>query len=98
MNGVNDPDNRRTFDWNTSDWNNMLLSDYQKLIQTRKQVTALNAGSFLTLMTDDTNKLYSYGRWDANAWVVVILNNDSTGPNATANAYQLTIPTGTVRT
>lgn len=95
LTGNNDPDNRRTFNWNSSSWNQNLLTLYQSLIKVRKQVSAFTDGSFKTLLIDDTNKLYSYGRWDANSWAIVILNNDSVGHAASVAAYQLSIPDGT---
>ena len=98
LTGNNDPDNRRTFNWDNSTWNHTLLSLYQTLIQVRKQVSAFTEGSFKTLLVDDTNKLYSYGRWDAKSWAIVILNADSVGHPATLSAYQLSIPDGTALT
>jgi alpha-glucosidase len=95
LTGDNDPDNRRTFNWNSSAWNQNLLKLYQTLIKVRKQVSAFNDGSYKTLLIDDANKLYSYGRWDANAWALVVLNNDSVGHPASIPAYQLSIPDGT---
>lgn len=92
--GSNDPDNRRTFNWNSSTWNNNLLTLYQTLIKARKAVSAFVDGSFKTLLIDDNNKLYSYGRWDAATWAIVVLNNDSAGHSASIPAYQLSIPDG----
>ncbi len=98
LTGGNDPDNRRTFNWNTATWNNNLLNLYKTLIQTRKQVSAFTQGSFKTLVIDDANKLYSYGRWDNNSWAIVAVNNDSTGHGISLPAWQLSIPNGTVLT
>jgi alpha-glucosidase len=98
LNGGNDPDNRRTFSWNTSTWNQTLLGLSKTLIRTRKQVSAFSDGSFKTLLVDDPNKLYSYGRWDGSWWAIVVLNNDSVGHDATVAAYQLSIPDGMVLT
>jgi alpha-glucosidase len=96
--GNNDPDNRRTFNWDMSTWNQTLLKLYQKLIQTRKQVSAFTDGSYKTLLTDDANKVFSYGRWDSHNWAIVVLNNDSTGHAASIPAFQLSIPDGTTLT
>jgi alpha-glucosidase len=95
LTGGNDPDDRRTFNWNPSTWNQTLLSLYKTMISVRKSVSALNDGSFKTLLTDDANKLYSYGRWDAKTWAIVVLNNDIVGHTASVPAYQLSIPDGT---
>jgi alpha-glucosidase len=96
LTGNNDPDNRRTFNWDSSTWNQNLLSLYKTLIQVRKQVSAFTDGSFKTLLINDANKLYSYGRWDANSWAIVVANNDSVGHAASVPAWQLSIPNGTV--
>jgi len=98
LTGNNDPDNRRTFNWNSGTWNQNLLGLYKTLIAVRKQVSAFSDGSFKTLLIDDSNKLYSFGRWDANSWAVVVLNNDSVGHAASVPAYQLSIPDGTILT
>jgi alpha-glucosidase len=95
LTGNNDPDNRRTFNWKSSSWNQNILKLYQTLIAARKQVSAFADGSFKTLLTDDANKLYGYGRWDAKSWAVVVVNNDSVGHAASVPGYQLSIPNGT---
>jgi alpha-glucosidase len=95
LTGGNDPDDRRTFNWDSSTWNQTLLTLYKTMIGIRKSTTALNDGSFKTLLIDDANKLYSYGRWDANTWAIVVLNNDIVGHSASVPAYQLSIPDGT---
>lgn len=98
LTGANDPDNRRTFDWNTLNWNQSVLDLTKTLIQARKDVSAFTRGSFKTLLVDNANKVYGFGRWDDVSWAIVVLNNDSTGHAATADAYQLSIPNGTVMT
>lgn len=98
LTGNNDPDNRRTFTWDSSSWNPDLLKLYQTMIRVRKQVSAFSDGSFKTLLIDDANKLYTYGRWDAVGWSIVVLNNDSVGHAASIPAYQLSIPDGTTLT
>jgi alpha-glucosidase len=96
MTGNNDPDDRRTFNWNSATWNQNILKLYQTLIRVRKQVSAFTDGSFKALLIDDSNKLYGYGRWDAASWAVVVVNNDGIGHSATIPAYQLSIPDGTI--
>ena len=66
LTGGTDPDDRRTFNWNSSSWNQNLLTLYETMIKARKPVSAFSDGSFKTLLIDDTNKLYSYGRWDGS--------------------------------
>lgn len=94
MTGGNDPYNRMPFNWDSSKWNNDVFNLHKKLIQIRKTYPALRTGSFKTLLTDNTNKVFAFGRWDANKRIIVILNNDSTTHNVTVNAWQLSIPNG----
>jgi alpha-glucosidase len=92
--GDNDPDNRRTFNWDTSAWNATILDIYRTMIQARKEVSAFRDGSFKTLLIDDPSNLYAYGRWNTTGAAIVILNNDSVGHAATVPAYQLSIADG----
>lgn len=94
MTGGADPDNRRTFEWDSSKWNQNVLNLYTKLISIRKQYTALQSGSFKTLLVDDTNKGYAFGRWDASHRVLVILNNDSVSHSYTVSARELSAANG----
>ncbi len=96
MMGGADPDDRRTFDWSQS--NNSAVNLYQKLISIRNSYSALRTGSFMTLSTDDTNKVYAFGRMDQNNSIAVVLNNDSVTHTETIPAYQLSLTNGTTVT
>jgi alpha-glucosidase len=98
MTGNNDPDNRRTFNWDSENWNREVQNLYKTLIKLRKDVSAFTQGSFKTLLVDDANRLYGYGRWDTSNWALVVVNNDVVGHDASIPAYQLSIPNGTVLT
>lgn len=89
MTGGADPDNRRTFEWDSTKWNQNLLNLYKKLISIRKQYGALQSGSFKTLLVNDTTKGYAFGRWDAKNRILVILNNDSVSHTYTVSAREL---------
>jgi alpha-glucosidase len=98
MQGAADPDSRRTFDWSQATTGNSAVALMQKLISIRNTYPALRTGSFMTLATNDTTKLYAYGRMDANNRIAVVLNNDSTTHTYTIPVYQLSIPDGTTMT
>lgn len=98
MLGVNDPDNRRTFDWSQGTTANSAVALTQKLINIRNQFPALRTGSFMTLITDDTNRIYSYGRFDNTNRIAVVLNNDSIGHTATVPVWQLSMTNGSTVT
>ncbi|GLV60643.1 maltodextrin glucosidase [Dictyobacter sp. S3.2.2.5] len=94
MQGGADPDDRRTFDWSQGSTSNSAVALFQKLISIRNSYSALRTGSFITLATDDTNKIYSFGRMDQNNRIAVVLNNDSTTHSETIPVYQLSVTDG----
>jgi len=98
MQGGADPDNRRTFDWTVGNTTNSAVALTQKLIAIRRAYPALRTDSFMTLLTDDTNKLYSYGRFDATNRIAVALNNDSVAHTVTMPVYQLSVTNGSTLT
>ncbi|MFC5905989.1 glycoside hydrolase family 13 protein [Streptacidiphilus monticola] len=98
MQGGADPDNRRTFDWTQATTGNSAVALTKKLISIRNSYPALRTGSFITLGTDDTNKVYAFGRMDASNRIAVVLNNDSVSHTYTVPAYQLSVPDGTTMT
>jgi alpha-glucosidase len=70
--GGDDPDCRRTFPWNESNWNRDLLSHYKKLITLRKTSNALQEGGFVSLYAD--GDVYAFARVLKNQSVITILN------------------------
>ncbi len=75
--GSGDPDNRRTYPWSDRGGNpdTNMYQHFKQLIGIRNQNPALRGGDMTTLLIDGVNYLYSYLRWDANAKIVVVLNN-----------------------
>ena len=94
MRGGADPDDRRTFDWSQVSSGNASIALYHKLIAMREAYPALRSGSFITLLTDDANKIYSFGRMDQKNRIVVVLNQDSQSHVVTIPAYQLSMMNG----
>ncbi len=94
MRGGPDPDDRRCFDWSQGNTNNDAVALFQKLITLRKSYPALQTGSLITLLTDDANQVYSYGRMDEKNRILVVLNNDSNAHTVTIPAYQLSMVDG----
>jgi alpha-glucosidase len=52
----------------------------------------------MTLLTDDGNKLYAYGRFDASNRIAVALNNDSVTHTVTVPVWQLSMTNGSTVT
>jgi alpha-glucosidase len=94
MRGGSDPDDRRTFDWSQVSSGNASMALFHKLIAIREAYPALRTGSFMTLLTDDANKVYSFGRMDQKNRIAVILNQDSSSHAVTIPAYQLSMTNG----
>src|SRR5205823_1811857 len=94
-NGTNgpedDPYNRAPFPWDDipgtyGSQDHALTDYYSRLAYIRGQHSALRTGDFRTLLTDDTNYVYSFGRADANEKTVIALNNN------TGTVNNITIP------
>jgi alpha-glucosidase len=64
------------------------------LIAIRNAYPALRTGSCMTLLTDDANKIYSFGRMDQKNRIAVILNQDSNSHSVTIPVYQLSMING----
>ncbi len=94
MQGGADPDDRRTFDWSQASSGNAAITLYHKLIAIRNAYPALRTGSFITLLADDANKVYAFGRMDSKNRIAVILNQDTVSHTVTIPAYQLSMADG----
>ena len=70
--GWTDPDNRRTYPWGREDQE--LLSFHKLMIGLRKKYKALKTGSLEFLYSE--YGLLSYGRWDSESKIAVVLNNN----------------------
>jgi len=94
MRGGADPDDRRTFDWSQASSGNASIALFHKLIAMREAYPALRSGSYITLLTDDANKIYSFGRMDQKNRIAVVLNQDSQSHTVTIPTYQLSMMNG----
>lgn len=68
--GWTDPDNRRTYPWGKEDHD--LIEYHKELIRIHKEYSALRKGSILFLLGE--YNLISYGRFDGQDGIVVIIN------------------------
>ncbi|HOI29204.1 MAG TPA: alpha-amylase family glycosyl hydrolase [Melioribacteraceae bacterium] len=87
MTGASDPDNRRMmrFGEQLSIHESKMLNDVRRIINIRKNHSALRYGDFYTLASDEN--IYAFIRSDLNERVLVILNKSNKGQN-----IQLKIP------
>jgi alpha-glucosidase len=83
--GWTDPDDRRPFPWGKEDMN--LLELHRELIALRKRYDALKIGSLEYLFNDFG--ILSYGRWNKNKKIVVIINNNSYNKNISIPVWKI---------
>lgn len=95
MQGGKDPDCRRTFDWKKVEEKDPLIDYVHKLIQLRSNYSALRSGSFITLLTDDTKNIYSYGRSNDSAKIAVVLNGSDKEQDTKIAVSKLDFPNET---
>jgi neopullulanase len=72
LDGRHDPDNRKAFPWDESDWDHDLLAFYKKCVALRKAHPALRRGSILRLHAHDG--VYAFGRQLEGETLVIALN------------------------
>ncbi len=71
--GGEDPDCRRTFPWEESDWNMEVYRYLRKLIHLRREYPALRRGSFVWLENEEG--ILAYERRLENQVIMVMINN-----------------------
>ena len=89
MEGGNDPDDRRTFDWSKATLHNPSVAMAHRLIALRMRYAALRTGSFITLRTDDADHVYAFGRFDAHHRIAVVLNDSGHRQRVSVPVWQL---------
>ncbi|HWG00110.1 MAG TPA: alpha amylase N-terminal ig-like domain-containing protein [Steroidobacteraceae bacterium] len=94
MRGGDDPDDRRTFDWSKANTRNAAVALTHELVSIRNRYAALRTGSYMTLLTDDTRRIYAFGRFDATHRIAVVLNDAGAKQTVTLPAYQLSMTDG----
>ncbi len=98
MRGAGDPYDRRTFDWSKATLSDPPVALVHKLIVIRRTYSALRTGSFLTLITDDADDVYAYGRFDASTRIAVVLNGGAGTQSVTVPVWQLSMTHGSTVT
>jgi alpha-glucosidase len=94
--GVGDkaPTGFGSFDWNKENWNYKILNAYSTLSDLRKEYTALRTGVYKTLLADNRNKIYSFGRWDGEGKIISIVSQNTKTVNVKLEARQLSLKDG----
>lgn len=81
LQGNGDPDSRRTFPWNSYEWNTDLRNHIKNLIALRHAHPSLRRGDFTVLGSDDARSIVAYARRYEGEVAVVVLNNSVTPQN-----------------
>ena len=97
MKGEMDPDCRGAFPWDSSQWNHDLRNYYKRLIEVRKQYSALRRGAFRSLQRHNDDRTFAYMREDAQSKVVVVMNNDRRAKDIPVDMARVNVPDGTLR-
>jgi cyclomaltodextrinase len=85
MSGASDPDNRRMmrFGDQLNEYEKNVLEEVGKIVNLRKNHSALRHGDFYTIQADDN--IYAYLRSDMNERILVVLNKGLTDKNIKLN-------------
>ena len=92
------PNSFNSFNWDSSDWNYRIFNMYKTLSALRNQYSALRTGVYKKLITDNTNKIFAFARWDANGKIITITNQNTNTVNVTVSPREMSVPDGTVMT
>jgi alpha-glucosidase len=90
MTGWTDPDNRRTFPWDSKDRH--ILGYYKAMIDLHKKYRAIATGSLSYLYLD--YGLICYGRWNKDEKLAVIINNGDSYRTIEVPAWRLEMSNG----
>lgn len=74
LEGLKDPDCRRAFPWDASQWKNELRPFVQQLIKLRKQLPALRQGKIRTLFSSESQNTYAFVRSLSAEHVIMAMN------------------------
>ncbi|EOD00782.1 glycoside hydrolase family 13 protein [Caldisalinibacter kiritimatiensis] len=75
MNGGDDPDCRRTMEWNEDKWNKDLLNHYKRLIKIRNEHEALRRGNFKWI--EGLDDVVGFVRETDKEEIIVLINNSN---------------------
>jgi len=78
MTGNNDPDCRKTFEWNEKKQDKELKKYYQKLAAIRKEEKSLTHGDFQLVAVDELKQVVIYKRVYQEEEIYIVINNSLT--------------------
>ena len=90
--------NYNSFNWNEEDWNMSIYCLQCALGQLRKEYTALKTGAVSWEVISETEKLMSFGRFDAEGTVISLTNQTDTTYTKTIDVSQYNVKDGATLT
>lgn len=96
LEGDKDPDSRRAFPWDESEWDAGHRRFVRQLIHLRRQMPVLRRGEYRTLLCDDKASVYAFARIDERSAALVVLNASASGRQVSLSVESLPWPDGTV--
>ncbi len=95
--GGADPQNRKTFDWNSTNWKTDIQSLTRALVAARHQFSALQDGGMMTLLAAGNTYAFARTNNDDAGQVVVVVNNGAAA-DVTIPVWYASIPDGATLT
>lgn len=92
LEGGEDPDNRRSMEWNQSKWNTNLRSFYKKIINTRKQLHPLRHGDWQCIFVENELNLCAFLRRTSNEFAIIFINNGRQAANLSIDLEKWNCP------
>jgi alpha-glucosidase len=89
LEGGQDPDCRRCFDWDRSHWNAALSEHYRTLVALRKARVELRQGGYHALVAD--GDVFAFGRFVATSACVVVINRGGEPATVRIPLWQLPV-------
>ncbi len=75
LEGGNDPDNRRTMTWRSTDWNHELRTFVRRLIEMRRALQVLRHGDCRTVLADPEKNFCMFSRRHDRERALVVIHN-----------------------
>jgi glycosidase len=89
MSGGKDPGCRGAFIWNENEWNSDLRSYIKKLIQLRKQRSALRKGSYFKIGINSNPDFYAFIRKYLDDQILIVMNASDKDQVTSINVEEL---------
>lgn len=94
LEGGKDPDCRRAFPWDTTQWNTALRDWVKALAGQRKRSAALRGGDYLPLLASQDPPVYAFARLQGSDCILIAINAANQPSNLTIPVSNLRLENG----